>query len=284
MILNMTCELPRLALQLAYDGGDFSGFMALPGKRTVQGEFEAALQRLLKSPCPTEAAGRTDAGVHAYGQILSLSAELPFKPERLPELLGRQLPPDMTVKNIWSVPEDFHARFSARARHYRYRLHLNAIPDPFSARYAWQYPHPIDPYRLESAWRQCLGRHDFKTFARSGGSRRSTEISVWLAELRELDGEFCLDIVADSFLYSMVRNLVGTALDIARDRLCPDAISRRLAGDTRQPEGITAPPQGLHLCRALYATEFGVTPEYPHPVNDDGIPPAALKDPGKWWA
>ncbi len=270
------------ALQLSYDGGSYAGFMALPDQRTVQAELEAALQRLLRQPIRTVAAGRTDAGVHAYGQIISFSAKLPFGPERLLELLNRQVPADLSLKQIGSVPEHFHARFSARARHYRYLLNINQPTDPFKARYSWQYPHAINPERLKQAWSQSLGTYDFSAFERSGGSRRNPVISVWQTEVRELDGYYALDIVADSFLYSMVRNLVGTALDMARGRLAENHIQQRLAGEAGL-EGITAPAQGLYLCQAIYAPEFGITANYPHPLSALNIPAEALIDPGKWW-
>ncbi|MGV3525869.1 MAG: tRNA pseudouridine(38-40) synthase TruA [Candidatus Sericytochromatia bacterium] len=275
-----------LALQISYDGSGFAGFQALPGLRTVQGELEAALGRLLRHPCPVVAAGRTDAGVHAYGQVVSLSSDLPVPPARFQTLLQKQLPPDLAVVQIWPVSTGFHARFSARARHYRYLLRLNADPDPFAARQSWHCPYPVDPEALRQAWRQSLGTHDWRAFARTGSTRRSTTISVWVAELRPLGLYTALDIVADSFLYTMVRTLVGTALGMARGQLPADQLQRLLQEPDRQGVGLTVPPTGLYFCRALYAPEHGVQARYPDPWPESWeqqIPAEALQDPGVWW-
>jgi tRNA pseudouridine38-40 synthase len=276
----------RWALQIAYDGGDFHGFQALPGLRTVQGELTAALQRVLGPIGALACAGRTDAGVHAYGQIVSFTAETRLPPGRLQYVLQQQLPADIALRGLWTIPETFHARFSARARHYRYQLQINQAADPFLQRYSWQYPHPIAPEKLEAAWQQTIGLYDFKPFARSGSTRKQTRIQVWVAEMRIQQAQITLDIVADSFLYSMVRNLVGTALDMARGRLPLDTIREVLRQADKRPLGVTAPPQGLYLCRALYDPSFGIQAGYPELLNASTealIPSEALLDPGKWW-
>jgi tRNA pseudouridine38-40 synthase len=274
------------ALQLAYDGSRFAGFQALPQMRTVQGELEQALIRLLGKPMGTVAAGRTDAGVHAYGQVVSFQANLPFPLARLRPLLQKQLPPDIVVKAVWPVGADFHARFSARGRHYRYRIWMAPEPDPFAWAYAWHVPYPLDLDKLADAWGQLVGIHDFAAWGRSGGSQHTTVFSLWLATVRVEGPWLCLDLVAERFLYSMVRTLVGTGVDIARGRLPQNHLQQLLFTPDRAAVGVTAPPNGLYFCRALYDPRWGVTPDYPEPLStlqDQQIPSAAWQDPGHWW-
>lgn len=278
--------LPGWAMILAYDGSDFKGFQALPGLRTVQSELEKVLSQLLGRPISTLCGGRTDAGVHAYGQVVGFEADLPMPPERFSKLLSDRLPKDIVLKALIEVPAGFHARFLARARHYRYRLRpAEEGLDPFCHRYLWQYPYALDLERLRRAWKQCLGHHDFKPFARAQSSRRTTRIQVWVAELRLQADEIWLELVADSFLYSMVRNLVGTALDVSRGRLPVDQIQQVLA-EQQGLIGPTAPAQGLYLCRVLYPPEYSILPDYPQALpaaSEARIPAAALLNPGRWW-
>lgn len=278
----------HLALQLAYQGSRFSGFQTLPGRRTVQGELERVLSHLPLRAGPLSCAGRTDAGVHAYGQIVSFAAELRCPPARLLCLLQERLPEDLAVVQMQTVPETFHARFSARGRHYRYLLRLNAPPDPFQAGISWRYPYPLAPERLAAAWSQCQGSYDFACLARPDPGRHSSQMRVWLSVLRPLGNFWALEIVADRFLTSVVRRLVGTALDMARGRLPADYLSRILSGQEvpQQPEGRLAPAQGLILCRALYPSEYGLELNYPDPLPAEleaQIPSQALVDPGIWW-
>lgn len=278
--------MKQWALQLAYDGSRFAGFQALPQIRTVQGELEQALARLLHKPVATVAAGRTDAGVHAYGQIVSLCTDLPFPEERLRSLLQKHLPPDIALKAVWPVGPDFHARFSARGRHYRYRIFMAPEPDPFTQAYAWHVPYPLDLAKLAAAWGQLMGTHDFGAWARSGGAQHTTVFSLWLATLQVQGPWLSLDLVAERFLYSMVRTLVGTAVDIARGNLPPDHFLKLLAVPDRGAVGFTAPPQGLYFCRALYDPCWAVMPAYPDPLplsQEQQIPVAAWQDPGRWW-
>jgi tRNA pseudouridine38-40 synthase len=276
------------ALQMAYDGRQFQGFQALPGKRTVQAELEKALKQLLRKPVQVVCAGRTDAGVHAHGQLVSFGAQLPFPAAEFRRLLPHFLPEDLALKAVWPIPEDFHARFSARARHYRYLLRLNAAPDPFQAPRCWQYPHPVDPDALAKAWAQCQGQYDFGPLARSQSNQIDRHLSVYLSELRPLGEWYALEIVANRFLTSLVRRLVGTALDMARGRLPADYLSHVLRGKITpsEPLGTLAPAQGLYLCRVLYPPEYGLELIYPDPLpaaSEAQIPAQALCNPGKWW-
>jgi tRNA pseudouridine38-40 synthase len=273
---------------MAYDGRQFQGFQALPGKRTVQAELEKALKQLLRKPVQVVCAGRTDAGVHAHGQLVSFGAQLPFPAAEFRRLLPHFLPEDLALKAVWPIPEDFHARFSARARHYRYLLRLNAAPDPFQAPRCWQYPHPVDPDALAKAWAQCQGQYDFGPLARSQSNQIDRHLSVYLSELRPLGEWYALEIVANRFLTSLVRRLVGTALDMARGRLPADYLSHVLRGKITpsEPLGTLAPAQGLYLCRVLYPPEYGLELFYPDPLpaaSEAQIPAQALCNPGKWW-
>lgn len=276
------------ALQIAYNGSQFQGFQTQPGQRTVQAELERALKQLLRQVCPITVAGRTDAGVHAHGQVVSFSAQLPFPASELKRLLPHFLPEDLALKALWPVPAHFHARFSARARHYRYVLRLNSAPDPFQSQLCWQLRSAVEVKALAQAWAQCQGQHDFGPLARPQPNQRDSHLSVYFSELRPQGEFYALEIIANRFLTSLVRRLVGTALDMARGRLPADYLTQILSAKILPPEpqGQLAPPQGLYLCQVFYPPEYGIQPHYPHPLSQASeahIPAEALSDPGQWW-
>jgi tRNA pseudouridine38-40 synthase len=271
-------QIQTWKLILAYDGTDFSGWQIQPGELTVQGELQAALGRILKeSPLP-QGSGRTDAGVHALAQVASFTLRSPIPAENLKRALNRTLPASIRVLDANTVPDSFHARHSATAKTYEYRVFRETLCSPFLSRYALACAWPMDLDAMQEAAMQFVGEHDFLSFAatdpelsvRKGveGSEsepiapqfaprnaiRTIYSSSWEPEKRP-EGNFLIYRVrGNGFLHHMVRNLVGTMLDVGRGRLQAAQMSAILSARARAAAGPTAPPQGLFL----HSVEYGI--------------------------
>jgi tRNA pseudouridine38-40 synthase len=238
----------RLKLTLEYDGTGFRGWAAQPGHRSIEGVLRDALDAAYGSWDGLAVAGRTDTGVHALGQVASVEAAGGPPVERASEALNAALPDDVSVLAAEEAPADFHARHSAKARSYRYRIYRRRVPAPFEARRAWWYPRPIDRGALDEAAALLLGEHDFRAFTPTDTQHEVFLRTVIEARWVDRDNALELEITANSFLRHMVRTLVGTMLELP-----PDRIAELIRGrGSRSDAGTTAPPWGLYLERVRY--------------------------------
>lgn len=236
---------------VAYDGTEFHGWQRQPGQRTVQGVLEHALARVVGAPVITHGAGRTDAGVHARGQVASFQADTRLPAAALAPALQRELPRDVQVRDGRAVAEHFDARRSATARHYVYRV-LDR-DDVLLARFAWRPRRALPALeRLQATATPLSGEHDFAAFQSTGSSPTSPRCRVLRAAWSRWEAGVQFEVGADHFLYHMVRTLVGTALSAAAADDPAAAMAQVLASGDRARAGVTAPPHGLCLERVDY--------------------------------
>ena len=242
----------NLKLNLEYDGTAFHGFQRQNGLRTVQGELEARFSRLLSESVKVIGAGRTDAGVHALGQVANFRTMRPIDMRRAAQVLNATLPQDVKVQACEEVAEAFHARRCARSRTYQYTLIERGMPSPLLGRFAFLLPYRIDVYRMQAAAQQLVGQHDFKAFQASGSATRTTERTVRQLECRRDGDKVQITVEANSFLYRMVRIIVAALVAVGRGELQPEALAASLSSGERLPKIAPAPACGLCLLRVLY--------------------------------
>jgi tRNA pseudouridine38-40 synthase len=244
--------LTTFKLTLAYDGTDFVGWQRQAEGVSVQGLIEDALAGFGAGDVPVAGAGRTDAGVHARGQVASFTLAAGIDPATLVRALNAKLPETVRAIDAEIAAPEFHARFDARAKTYRYRIANGPVLSPFERRYAWHVPRRIDVDAMADAARRLKGRHDFAAFQSAGSAVRSTEREVFAATLSMVDEFLVFDIQADGFLRHMVRAIVGTLLEVGCGRRGADSIDAVLASRDRSRAGRGAPPHGLFLMAVEY--------------------------------
>jgi tRNA pseudouridine38-40 synthase len=237
-------------LTLEYDGTDFSGWQIQPNARTVQEVLEQALHQIVGSPVRVAGAGRTDSGVHAAGQVASMAMEKEFRPEALLRSLNGVLPEDVAVLRAKRVHSDFHARFSAIARRYRYTIMQR--PTALDRRFVWECMYGLDDGLLQTCAESIMGEHDFGSFAKVDGETEHDVCRILEARWTRQDGRLELSVRANRFLYGMVRALVGTMVDVARGYRTWNEWEGILQANDRRTAGAAAPAKGLCLMDITY--------------------------------
>ena len=264
----------HLAIQISYQGTHFSGYGSQPNLRTVEGDLRQALARLLGAEPLTICAGRTDAGVHAYAQLVSFSCQHGIPTERIVVALNKILAPDIRAHQVWEVDSDFSARHAAMARHYRYLIRPTVTAHhPLLRESVWHLQEALDFDCLKRVWLSLQGQHHFRAFCKSGSYRTHFDIHLpWTACWRYRD-LIVLEVIGQNFLYNMVRSLVGTVAQIAAGGLPEENLALALQSGERRWIGRTAPPQGLCLYNVLYPPESGIEMlrtdlhDWPVPLN-----------------
>jgi tRNA pseudouridine38-40 synthase len=248
-----------LKLTVAYDGGAYVGWQRQADGTSIQGLIEEALARIEGQPVTVTGAGRTDAGVHALGQVASVRVETTHSCDTYVRALNAALPEDVRVRRVEEMPETFHARFDARAKTYRYRILTGPIASPFELRYAWHVTFPLDREAMRIALASCVGEHDFAAFQAAGSIVSGTVRTIHRATLEEARTEvdpetplLTLTVTGDGFLRHMVRTLTGTLIEVGRGRRPASDLPRLLEARDRAQAGETAPPHGLFLVEVTY--------------------------------
>jgi tRNA pseudouridine38-40 synthase len=243
---------------LAYDGTDYSGWQVQPDCATIQDTLACAIGRVTGEKVLPQGSGRTDAGVHAEGQVASFALQSPIPAEGLLVALNDVLPAAIRVLAAEVVPPDFHARRSVRAKTYRYRIYRGDVCPPFLARYVWHYPYPLDEEAMKNAAGLVTGEHDFTSFAAVDPERGrdAAEVSnvrtIFYSAWERRAEEFVYTVRGSGFLHHMVRNLVGTFLLVGKSSLRPDDVVKILDARNRSAAGATAPASGLCLVDVEY--------------------------------
>ena len=240
-----------IKLTLEYDGTDFVGWQVQPNGRSVQQVVEQALEKMLKERTPVVGAGRTDAGVHAAGQVCTLRTTKAVPMKAFVMGLNSLLPPDVAVLAAEEMEEGFHARHSASGKRYEYRIGNAPTRSPLRRRTHWEIYRPLDVAAMREAARHLLGEHDFSAFRAADCPARTTRRVLRRFDV-EGEGEILITVEATAFLKHMVRNLVGTLVEVGLGRREVESIPALLASGDRTRAGPTAPPQGLSMVRVFY--------------------------------
>lgn len=246
--------MQRYKCIISYDGSEFSGYQVQPNKRTVQRELEAVLAKMHKgNPIKVTGSGRTDAGVHALGQVIHFDSPLSIPEHKWVIALNTMLPEDIAVRSVQEVNESFHARFDAVGKEYRYVLYLSSMRDPFQRNFAYHYPYKLNIEAMREASNYFLGGpHDFTSFCSA-----KTDVVDKIRTIETIDmtleGEILtIRFIGSGFLYNMVRILVGTLLEVGSGDRDPESITAILEKKDRSCAGRTVPGQGLYLWKVFY--------------------------------
>lgn len=243
----------RFKLTIQYDGSRYDGWQRQGNTgNTIQGKLEEVFSRMTGDTVEIQGAGRTDGGVHAAGQVATLSLPEEFSPEDILAYANRYLPEDIAVTAAERVPERFHARLSAKGKVYRYAIRLGAVPDVFRRKYMWHLPEPLDIAAMEQAAGYLTGTHDYRAFCSNRRYKKSTVRTVSAIEITRQGDDLYLTFRGDGFLYNMVRILTGTLVEVGLGQRKAEEMPAILASRERTAAGKTAPAQGLCLMEVVY--------------------------------
>jgi tRNA pseudouridine38-40 synthase len=247
--------MQRIKLTLSYDGSSYSGWQIQtkpPGIKTIQGVVEDGLKKLTGEEIKVIAAGRTDAGVHALGQVIHFETKSPIPIDRYPKALASVLPKDIVPLKAVAVDNSFHARYSAKLKTYHYTIDQGVMPHVFWRRFAYHHPFPLNLAEMKKAANLLIGTHDFTSFCASGSGVKNFVRTITSCALWQEEQFIHLEIKGNGFLYNMVRIIAGTLVEVGQGKLSPSQITSIIAARDRNAAGPTLPPEGLHLVKVEY--------------------------------
>lgn len=245
----------NILLTIEYDGSRYFGWQVQPRVPTIQGEIQKTVRRVLKQDIKLKGSGRTDAGVHAYGQTASFEIIHGIPVEKIPRVLNNKLPGDIKILAAKEVPEDFHARFSAVGKKYIYKMRESV--DVFANNYFYEVPKKPDYEVMKEAAKNIVGTHDFKCFQASGGEEKETTVrTIFDLDVKKTEAGYELVVCGNGFLYNMVRIITGTMVDVGLGKISPEEIKGIIDSKDRSKAGHTAPPQGLYLAEVYYTEDI----------------------------
>lgn len=248
--------MQRVKCTIAYDGTYFHGYQVQPRERTVQGVIEDILSTIHKGEkIRISGSGRTDAGVHANGQVFHFDTSLSIPEEKWPVVLNTRLPDEVTVKEAMFVSTDFHSRFSVEQKEYRYRIDTGISRSPFNRHFALHFPHTLSITDMERAALHLIGEHDFTSFCSAKTEVEDKIRTIHRIDIEEHEEEIIFSFVGNGFLYNMVRILVGTLLEVGSGNIPVEEIPGILEAKDRNRAGKTAPPHGLYLWKVDYGSD-----------------------------
>ena len=245
--------MPNFKLTIEYDGSAYHGWQRQNDQATIQGVIEAAIGKMTQKKVVLNASGRTDAGVHALGQVANFCVDTTLSADVFFNGLNSLLKDDIVIKDCRVVDERFHARFDAKSKLYHYHILNTPLPSAINRQYAWYIKRPLDVDKMQAAANYLIGEHDFKSFEGSGSPRAHTTRHIYRAAMSTNEpGHLRFAIEANGFLRFMVRNIVGTLADVGLGQITPDQFKNILQAKDRNLASPTAPPQGLFLIRVNY--------------------------------
>ena len=238
---------------IQYEGTKYQGWQRQESTgNTIQGKFEAILSKMTGSKVQIDGSGRTDAGVHAYGQVANFKIDTQMSAQEILEYINRYLPEDIGVIEIKEMSERFHSRLNAVGKTYRYRIWNSELPCVFDRRYVSEFPQKLDVEAMKKAAAYCIGKHDFKAFTSNKKSKKSTVRTIEAIEIERIGSEIVITYKGDGFLYHMVRILTGTFIEVGQGMRRPEEMERLIASGTREMAGALAPAKGLALMEVRY--------------------------------
>lgn len=246
----------RIKLTVAYDGTDYCGWQIQPNGITVEEVLNRALSRLTREEIRVTGASRTDAGVHARGNVAVFDTSSSIPAERFAYAVNALLPEDIAVVSSEEVPESWHPRYQTSVKTYEYRILNREMPDPLRRKYTWHVSFPLDIDKMREAAEYLKGEHDFRSFCSIHTGAKTTVRTVYALDIEKTGDEIVIRISGNGFLYNMVRIIAGTLTEAGRGFRTPDSVKKILEAEEREKAGITAPPQGLVLDSIRYGESF----------------------------
>ena len=245
--------MQNMKMIIEYDGSNYSGWQVQKNTpMTIQGKLETALKKINKKEIRVHGAGRTDAGVHALGQVANCTLLVDIPSQRFPAAINRLLPGDIVCQKAEKVDIDFHSRYDSKGKKYRYRIYNNKLPSVFIRNYAYHYIHKLNLILIKEALEQFVGTHDFSSFQSAACTNQNTIKTIESIEISQKDEEIWIDIKGNGFLYNMIRIIVGTLIELSEGKIQLEELKDIFDAKDRHQAGFTAPANGLTLLEVYY--------------------------------